>query len=154
MHDPRPMEPDWVTSTRPEPSGLVEWSIMRPQPQGKRQTEYGENTPVQFIEQVCNLISSISINWAEITVDASQAVVPNTAPVTWYNTSAIPSNWYVDWGIKYSLPDYKNDEEEVGSDPDELISLIAYVIENGGKCTIDIQDHDPTPRYSEIGSMF
>ena len=159
MSDPRPLEPDWVTSTRPEPSGILEWSTMRVEfnPQLKireQRTEYHAGTPAQFIAYVCSIINSPCINNAEITVDASEANILGCDSLALCRVAKIPYNFYVDWGIKYNLFDSDVDGEETGSDPDELISWLVYVIENDGKCVVDLQDHDPTPRYMEIGSMF
>ena len=157
--DPRPLEPDWVRSMAPEPSGLIEWSTMRVEwnrvmKAREKRTEYHEGTPYQFIQYICTIINSPCINNAEVTVDATQATILESDCSTLYHSAKIPYNFYIDWGIKYNLNDYPTDNEEVGTDPDELISWLVYIMQNNGKCVVDLQDHDPTPRYSEIGSMF
>lgn len=153
MTDPRPLEPDYVRDMRPQPSGLVEWSTMRVEQREKR-TEYHEGTPAQFIKYICSILNSPCINNAEITLDASQATLAESDSRVLYNTAEIPYNFYVDWGLNYYTPDYKDPDEETGADPDELISWLVYVIEKNGKFVLDLQDHDPTPRYMEIGTMF
>lgn len=157
--DPRPLEPDWVRSMRPDPSGLIEWSTMRVKwnpelKQGEQRTEYHEGTPDEFIKYVCAIINSPCINNAEITLNAAQSTLTESEARKLHYSAKIPYNHYVDWGIKYNIRDYETDDEETGSDPDELISWLVYVIENSGKSVVDLQDHDPTPVYMEIGSMF
>lgn len=158
MIDPRPMEPDWVTDTRPEPSGKVEWSTMRVVwnrqiKKNERVTDYHEGTPKQLVEYLDTLANSPCIDNAEITINAAQALLPASTPPQWYNLKHI-NNHCIDWSIKYNVGDYDSDDQETGYDPDELISWVAYVIEKQGKCIIDLSDHDPTPQYMEIGSMF
>ena len=157
--DPRPLEPDWVTDTTPEPSGLIEWSAVRNEwnrelKMREERKEYHEGTPMQFIGYICGVMNSPCINNVEITVDASQAAILESDCKALYLAAKIPYNYYVDWAVKYNLNNYDTDTEEYGSDPDELISWLVYVIENDGKCVVDLSDHDPTPRYAEIGSMF
>lgn len=158
--DPRPLEPDWVTDMRPEPSGIVEWSTMcvewnRELQKCERRTEYHEGTPQQFIDYVSTIAGSPCIGNAEITVDASQVNLPYDTPANWYNSDKVPDDHYaIDWGIKYNVGDYDSDDKEVGTSAYELVSWIAYILEKRGKCVIDLQEHDPTPEYMEIGSMF
>lgn len=160
MIDPRPIEPDWVTSRQPEPSGMVEWSTMRVEwnrelKKNEHRTEYHEGTPQQFIDYIGTLTSSVCVENAEITVDASQVNLPYDVPANWYNSDKVPDDHYrIDWGIKYNVGDYDSDDNETGTSAYELVSWIAYVLEKRGKCVIDLQDHDPTPEYMEIGSMF
>ena len=160
MHDPRPLEPDWVTDTRPQPSGLIEWSTMRVlwNPETKKRearTEYHEGVPLQFFKYISTLLNSISIENAEITIDASQVALPYQLSPRWYDVAKLPDDHYcIDWGLKYNIGDYDSDDEEVGTSSFDLVSWLAYVIENHGKCVVDLQDYDPTPQYSEIGSMF
>jgi hypothetical protein len=153
MIDPRPMEPDWVSDLRPEPSGLLEWSTMRVTwsrelQANEQRIEHHEGTPSQFISYVCGIINSASINNAEITVNAAQSTATESDCMKLYLEAEIPYNFNVDWGLKYNNTDYATDNEETGSDPDELISWLVYVIQNNGRCVIDLQDYDPTPRYS------
>jgi hypothetical protein len=160
MHDPRPLEPDWATDTRPQPSGMVEWSTMRVVwnreiKKRESRTEYHEGTPLQFFKYIGTLLNSPSIDNAEITVDASQAILPYELTPLWYDTKgSIDDNYRIDWGLKYNIGNYDSDDEEVGTSASDLASWLAYVIENYGKCVVDIQDYDPTPQYMEIGSMF
>lgn len=151
MNDPRPLQPDWATSMHPLPSGLVEWSTMRvkwnsEQKQRERLTEYHEGTPQQFIDYIGTLTSSVCIDNAEITVDASQVDLPYDVPANWYNSDKAPGDHYpIDWGIKYNVGNYDSDDEEVGTSAYELVSWVAYILEKRGKCVIDLQDYDPTP---------
>lgn len=148
--DPRPLEPSWVTDLTPGSSGMVEWQTARrlwnkELKKYEKHTEYFEGTPAEFIKYVCSTISSVSIGNAEIIVDASQSIVSSCDSSRWYDINDIPHNFWIDWGISYNLNNYPEDENEVGTDPYELISWVAYVIENNGKCIIDLQDYDPTP---------
>lgn len=148
--DPRPLEPHWVTDMSAPPSGLVEWSVMRTHwnkelKTRQKTTEHYEGTPTQFIKYICNILRSVYIENTEITIDASQAALPYSISSRWYDPNDIPMTSLIEWAIDYNLDNYPEGEKDAGFDPHELISWLAYVLENNGKCIIDLQNCDPTP---------
>lgn len=154
--DPRPMEPAWVAEH--EPSGLVDWKTERLHWSREHKcreirTEYHEGRALELISYIGGLTLSPAFEPCCVIVDASQAVMPQTNPPAWYNVKHSEENIF-GWSIKYTTPDCSIESHETGTDVSELMGWVAYLLEQNAIFTLDLEIDDPTPQYSEIGSMF
>lgn len=144
--DPRPMEPAWVGET--EPSGSIEWTINRRKWNKETRkyqtlTETCQGTALDFMRQVGDVTLSADPEcWFD--VDASQASIPSTTPPVWYQVEHCQGQ-HLYWAVDYKSQKYTDSTKEEGTDIYELMSWIAYMMEEGNSFTLEIEWVDPTP---------
>ena len=155
LTDPRPMEPDWVI--KGEPSGIIEWRSTRTQwnkelKKTDVRIEYHEGYGVDLLRYISSLTVSPAFEPVVIDFNASQSTGHSlTNKLKALNYSEYPVYF---WKIEYHHPDYTTPSEESGTDIFELLDWMASLIEDGTTGTLELDYHDPTPEYMEIGSMF
>lgn len=152
--DPRPLEPEWVRSMRPDPSGLVEWCVVtrhwnKTLKMYDSRTECHEGTPLQFLSYIGGRTLSGVPEPCMIVADTRQALnVPDNAINIKYCEDGT-----MYWSLEYSRDDGGGGNED-GSDISELLDWMVYLTKEQVTFTLELDELDPTPEYSEIGSMF
>lgn len=154
-----PMEPDWVTASSAEPSGMVEWSTQsfsysKQTKKNEARTEYHRGTVEQLLRYIGTLTLSPALEDLDITIDATQCTIDERPRAGWNDIKHLPDHIGIYWKATYSTPDCSILDENEGTMSSELIDLIAHVAAEHGKCELALGPHDPTPQYMEIGSMF
>lgn len=154
MYDPRPLEPAWVSE--PECPDTAEWVVTRRKWNKETRKHdltkaYGEGSMGALLRAVADIIKSADPE-CEIQIDASNMAERIDRP-------ARLADYGIDLGNVYlSCLAWKIDPsgilDDVGTDLYELLDSIQYLAEKGEKFTVDLEYDDPTPWYSEIGSMF
>lgn len=157
--DPRPLEPEWVTSMQPTASGMVEWSAQTVEynKQFKKRltrTAYNRGTPENLLTYIGSLTISPALEDIDITIDASQVTNTGKPASGWSHIKHLHDHMAIYWRACYSTPGVLIKDEEEGTQASDLIDMIAYILEEKGNCVLQLGPYDPTPEYSEIGSMF
>lgn len=153
VYDPRPMEPDWVCFDEGEQPGPLDWHISeRRWNRDIKKYETFEDCG-STIEELFAALDYLMINCieAEITVDATEMGEPEKIPplATCFSYKAKAEDYT---GLHHIMT--ASDCVDDITSNDEALYFVEQAIYNREKVTLEINHHDPTPQYMEIGTMF
>lgn len=142
--DPRPLEPNWVTSSRPGLPDRAEWTVVR-QRWNRETRQYdtttvsGDGNALAFMTVLAAILNSRDFE-CQITVDAS-GIIPDD-DVRKLPNLKYPSGYdlCLFWSINPVLG-----EEETGTCTDELFSWVEYLLNEQKAFEIELSLDDPTP---------
>lgn len=143
--DLRPLEPDWVTSTRPELPDLAEWTVVR-HPWNRETRRYdtvtvsGNGNSNAFLNVLAAILNSNDFE-CQITVDATR-IDPDAIYPPQLNKINYPESYdlCLFWSIRTLLG-----KEESGYDVDELFSWVQDLLVTQQAFEIELSVDDPTP---------
>lgn len=144
--DPRPLEPDWVTTTRPGLPDLAEWTVIR-RPWNRETRRYdtvtisGDGNALAFLNVLAAILNSSDFE-CQITVDATGIIPREEGTKSQYLQFTWPTSY--DLGLFWSIRPVLG-EEETGTDVDELLSWVEYLLNEQKAFEIDLSVDDPTP---------
>lgn len=153
MIDPRPMEPAWVTDMRPEPTGLAEWTIYRDRwsKAEQRYIQTRSNCEGSIHNLLTNLAEILASGDPEcwIKVDAEQC---NPGKVDYTKIPNLPG--YLATSGLFAKVVYSESNCEEFTDMDEFLHEVEWAASELRQFRIELDWYDPTPDYSEIGTVF
>lgn len=141
--DPRPLEPDWVTSNAPEDTAF--WKITRHKwnKELRRYDGYTENydgDSFAFLSLLAAIIRSTDYE-CEIEVDATH-IRPREGERPLYFDLKYPDGYTcgIHWWVSHGVG-----TEESGTCTDELFDWVEYLINDNDRFRIELSELDPTP---------
>jgi len=150
LTDPRPLEPAWVTDRTPEPSGKVDWQTATTRWSRESRTyetefQYNRGEPEELLHYIGGLTLGFSVETITVEIDASQVTDP---PADSINVKHRDDN------LLYWTIENPEGLDEEGSDLDELMGWLIYLMRENATFRLTMDVADPTPQYTVIGELY